>query len=54
MRDITQREKCWDDRALVAVAVVAVGLFLVGYGLRGWVTRDARNAVEWCFGISWR
>ena len=44
MRDMTQREKRWDDRALVAV-----GVFLGGYGLRAWVTRDARSAFEWCF-----
>ena len=49
MRDMTQREKRWDDRALVAAGVVAVGVFLGGYGLRAWVTRDARNAFEWCF-----
>jgi hypothetical protein len=46
---MTQREKRWDDRALVATALVAVGLFLGGYGLRAWVTREARSAAEWCF-----
>jgi hypothetical protein len=30
MRDMTQREKGWDDSALVAAGVVAVGLFLGG------------------------
>jgi hypothetical protein len=33
MRDMTQREKRRDDRALVATARVTVGLFLGGYGL---------------------
>jgi hypothetical protein len=32
MRDMTQREKRWDDRALVAAGVVAVGVFLGGLG----------------------
>jgi hypothetical protein len=36
-------------RALVAAAVVAVGVFLGGYGLRAWVTREARSAFKWCF-----
>jgi len=49
MRDMTQLEKRWDDRALVATALVTVGLFLGGYGLRAWVTREARSAFEWCF-----
>jgi hypothetical protein len=46
---MTQLEKRWDDRALVATALVTVGLFLGGYGLRAWVTREARSAFEWCF-----
>ena len=49
MRDMTQREKRRDDRALEATALVTVGLFLGGYGLRAWVTREARSAFEWCF-----
>lgn len=49
MRDMTLREKRWDDRALVAAGVVAVGVFLGGYGRRAWVTREARSAFEWCF-----
>ena len=49
MRDTTQRENGWDDSALVAAGVVAVSLFLGGYGLRAWATRDATSAFEWCF-----
>ena len=36
MRDTTQREKGWDDSALVGAGVVAVSSFLGGYGLRAW------------------
>jgi hypothetical protein len=32
MRDITQREKRWDDHALVAAGVVAVECSLVAMG----------------------
>ena len=49
MRDMPEREKRGDNRALVATALVTVGLFLGGYGLRAWVTREARSAFEWCF-----
>jgi len=33
MRDMPEREKRGDNRALVATALVTVGLFLGGYGL---------------------
>ena len=33
MRDMPEREKRGDNRALVATARVTVGLFLGGYGL---------------------
>ena len=36
MRDMPEREKRGDNRALVATALVTVGLFLGGYGLRAW------------------
>ena len=49
MRDMTQRETRWDDRALVAAGMVAVGALLCVYGLHAWVNREARSAVEWCF-----
>ena len=49
MRDMPEREKRGDNRALVATALVTVGLFLGGYGLRAWVTGEARSAIEWRF-----
>ena len=49
MRDMPEREKRGDNRALVATALVTVGLFLGGYGLACVVTGEARSAFEWRF-----